>query len=178
MGKSHKISIHALREEGDHRRCVRWMGTDRFLSTPSARRATFSFLAGFGASVISIHALREEGDAKPEECLSDLVVISIHALREEGDKITPMSTKSLWNFYPRPPRGGRQRSLYPQRPDQNISIHALREEGDDFSEVDFFPFVNFYPRPPRGGRHSKSFTAFTFTCISIHALREEGDSWQ
>ena len=34
----------------------------RFLSTPSARRATFSFLRGGSGLRISIHALREEGD--------------------------------------------------------------------------------------------------------------------
>ena len=34
------------------------------------------------------------------------------------------------DFYPRPPRGGRQGALYSYlKPDQ-ISIHALREEGD------------------------------------------------
>ena len=56
------ISIHALREEGDSRRC--------------------SFLAK--VYCISIHALREEGDGgAPEKPHSS--VISIHALREEGD---------------------------------------------------------------------------------------------
>ena len=35
-----KISIHALREEGDHAACGCCAGTSRFLSTPSARRAT------------------------------------------------------------------------------------------------------------------------------------------
>ena len=55
-------------------------------------------------------------------------------------------------FYPRPPRGGRQRlqSMVEDLPE--ISIHALREEGDR-------------PRiPPRDSSR-----------ISIHALREEGD---
>ncbi len=34
------ISIHALREEGDHLRCRLSLATSSFLSTPSARRAT------------------------------------------------------------------------------------------------------------------------------------------
>ena len=57
-----RISIHALREEGDTYKHVRT-----------------------AATIISIHALREEGD------FSDVVkqrvdfLISIHALREEGD---------------------------------------------------------------------------------------------
>ena len=78
-----------------------------FLSTPSARRATFSRRSGCAWSIyfyprpprggrrepkrilkpqrkISIHALREEGDAGALNLVAhDL--ISIHALREEGD---------------------------------------------------------------------------------------------
>ena len=78
------ISIHALREEGDH----------------SRRHGT-------GLQAISIHALREEGDLLPSDLprnggnfyprpprggrpelpklSSDWIKISIHALREEGD---------------------------------------------------------------------------------------------
>ena len=37
-------------------------GTDQFLSTPSARRATDVRLADTSNTYISIHALREEGD--------------------------------------------------------------------------------------------------------------------
>ena len=36
--------------------------------------------------------------------------ISIHALGEEGDSALPGSTSDQSNFYPRPPRGGRQTS--------------------------------------------------------------------
>ena len=56
------ISIHALREEGDKTRYKSEINQWRFLSTPSARRATSYYdpmLANLG---ISIHALREEGD--------------------------------------------------------------------------------------------------------------------
>ena len=56
----------------------------RFLSTPSARRATG---ADFYLNLpvrISIHALREEGDLVAEP-RGWRFVISIHALREEGD---------------------------------------------------------------------------------------------
>ena len=102
-----RISIHALREEGD------------LLREQAAHRRP-----------ISIHALREEGD------LFDLIyhtkfhnfyprpprggrlfslhnhlrqrLISIHALREEGDKPSFCFAKYFCNFYPRPPRGGRQ----------------------------------------------------------------------
>ena len=56
---------------------------------------------------ISIHALREEGDEViPSNQQID--AISIHALREEGD-VLPLSTPMVYSdFYPRPPRGGRQ----------------------------------------------------------------------
>ena len=82
----HIISIHALREEGDilfscsapffynyfYPRPPRggrpelWNGWARcwkFLSTPSARRATGTVECCANCTVISIHALREEGDA-------------------------------------------------------------------------------------------------------------------
>ena len=79
------------------------------------------------------------------------------------------------DFYPRPPRGGRQCTAYTSYYTIFISIHALREEGDlSFTgcyrgELTFLStpsarratmslhsdlglFLNFYPRPPRGGR--------------------------
>ena len=36
--------------------------SDKFLSTPSARRATYGYEMGLEFNRISIHALREEGD--------------------------------------------------------------------------------------------------------------------
>ena len=85
MQDHRKISIHALREEGDGRVIPSSFQTLKFLSTPSARRATpetvprgsrdGTFLStpsarratrfcrrAFGSGTISIHALREEGD--------------------------------------------------------------------------------------------------------------------
>ena len=78
----------------------------KFLSTPSARRATNFRAADLRWLAISIHALREEGDAGE---FIDLIhkKISIHALREEGDP----------------------RRYHPDAR-RFISIHALREEGD------------------------------------------------
>ena len=124
-----QISIHALREEGDPRLEAHRPRTSEFLSTPSARRATHPSVFAIQLRSISIHALREEGDVC--SCShGEPVVISIHALREEGDLHEPppqaapsqfLSTPSArratqmgrkkadlpWNFYPRPPRGGR-----------------------------------------------------------------------
>ena len=123
--------------------------------------------------------------------------ISIHALREEGDGAglllstckqlflsTPSARRATaragccWqpprDFYPRPPRGGRRKSMENQTVSarflstpsarrataaavpavaySSISIHALREEGDASASSTSTAPQNFYPRPPRGGR--------------------------
>ena len=57
----------------------------KFLSTPSARRATERTGSCVGHKRISIHALREEGDGAGLVLLLCHLEISIHALREEGD---------------------------------------------------------------------------------------------
>ena len=56
----------------------------RFLSTPSARRATKDGNKKGFEWQISIHALREEGDVC-DGLDNRAAEISIHALREEGD---------------------------------------------------------------------------------------------
>ena len=168
------ISIHALREEGDAVRPHRRPGPKPFLSTPSARRAT--------PAVPGVHQLydyfypRPPRGGRPVEAVGysdDFEFlstpsarratishgprgrhsgISIHALREEGDTRTPRRAAQTWNFYPRPPRGGRRTPTCPAisptqflstpsarratvrlkkgMAPQPISIHALREEGD------------------------------------------------
>ena len=74
------ISIHALREEGDVIiDSVRKL-QDKFLSTPSVRRAT----------------IRTARTRKTK-------AISIHALREEGDRLVAWQTCFQQDFYPRPP---------------------------------------------------------------------------
>ena len=79
-----------------------------FLSTPSARRATFRAMRrSHRKSHISIHALRKEGDAD-HEGVGLLFCISIHALRKEGDHFRICFNARLYH----------------------ISIHALRKEGD------------------------------------------------
>ena len=102
----------------------------KFLSTPSARRATAfrptrpspssNFYPrpprggrhrpaspGERTSHISIHALREEGDLLEQTDIGSWIMISIHALREEGDCVLTSGGRCWQNFYPRPPRGGR-----------------------------------------------------------------------
>ena len=104
---------------------------------------------------------------------------------------------ALWDFYPRPPRGGRhhldaayeplnqflstpsaRRATYADYTSWSpfaISIHALREEGDLLPGLMESIRAYFYPRPPRGGRRSSHWGLLQSKSISIHALREEGD---
>ena len=146
------ISIHALREEGDHTPVTVRPSRLPFLSTPSARRAT-SCPAGCRLSAW----------------------ISIHALREEGDATSAMPRMCVRYFYPRPPRGGRPIAAANDDKELSISIHALREEGDKCitrnsrrgslflstpsarratcaPTAEYLILEHFYPRPPRGGR--------------------------
>ena len=156
---------------------MKWDGSNndyKFLSTPSARRATSSRDFLYSSMSISIHALREEGDLAAICSTAPRFTISIHALREEGDVTLRYA---VWGFF--------------------ISIHALREEGDRVAGFFFCHSANFYPRPPRGGRpvfrllwlyHSIFLSTPSArrathpysswergSNISIHALREEGD---
>ena len=127
-------------------------------------------------------------------CIS---MISIHALREEGDGSGLPPVYAFWNFYPRPPRGGRQRGAhYAKRRIEFLSPPSarratrlpLRHKGE---QIYFYPRPPrggrlrppapccpgryFYPRPPRGGRHPGGLGDHQKVGISIPALREEGD---
>ena len=148
--------------------------TSRFLSTPSARRATQRFQR---------HDQRR--------------VISIHALCEEGDRLTASSpTRSVY-FYPRPLRGGRlsptQRieyiGLFLSTPSarratvlessgitpQFISIHALCEEGDldELTAAYDKAYISIHALCEEGDRLCRR--ERNPGDISIHALCEEGD---
>ena len=155
----------------------KWERGTKFLSTPSARRATWPCGRGVAARPISIHALREEGDM-PKGAMRRTAsrFLSTPSARRATRCRPPWQCRGSY-FYPRPPRGGRPsitRSI--QTPLQKISIHALREEGDWHSNGRAgFWLSNFYPRPPRGGRRTGGAGRKPSKDISIHALREEGD---
>ena len=169
-----QISIHALREEGDggrtgpscavsnfyprpprggRRRCTTATAhRRRFLSTPSARRATDFYYPVFANLGISIHALREEGDVVvgSVEMLNTIFLstpsarraticwcadmahphISIHALREEGDHIAGEPFNGHAEFLSTPSARRATRLHSSEYRPHRISIHALREEGD------------------------------------------------
>ena len=129
MPQTLAISIHALREEGDgpwlqrqgapgyfyprpprggrRRFVIELDENDRFLSTPSARRAT---------------------EMLPEE--EDDHAISIHALREEGDRKKPVHDKIAGRFLSTPSARRATDYRLVRLAKFDISIHALREEGD------------------------------------------------
>ena len=102
------ISIHALREEGDSAFAVFTLLWLLFLSTPSARRATKQSGQQDRANVISIHALREEGDGIASLMYPVSVsFLSTPSARRATARIQK-NRRRRSNFYPRPPRGGRQ----------------------------------------------------------------------
>ena len=102
-----QISIHALCEEGDSPILGIQYSHARFLSTPSARRATGCNKQVVDLTYISIHALCEEGDY----CFSNAAFVRSKFLS------TPSARRAT------DPRVLLQRA-------RTISIHALCEEGD------------------------------------------------
>ena len=149
------ISIHALREEGDRRPILCPAASPRFLSTPSARRATWPTLdMEQSTGLISIHALREEGDLGIGSSKSPVLVFLSTPSARRATCFKSCFSNALSYFYPRPPRGGRRCTKgtedrkpkflstpsarrataagFPNPKASRISIHALREEGDFF----------------------------------------------
>ena len=124
----------------------------RFLSTPSARRATQTNTT-YEFTKSDFYPRPPRG-GRPAGCLADLF--------PAGFLSTPSARRAT------------SRRLCAGT-GQAISIHALREEGDDFFSFLCYSCTDFYPRPPRGGRLSAERTSVTSIPISIHALREEGD---
>ena len=148
----HRISIHALREEGDLVQLHHRLRLIYFYPRPPRGGRRNSCGRRRLPDRISIPALREEGDlCRPSH--TDLRPISIPALREEGDVNSVRREVDVADFYPRPPRGGRPiegdktyenikflsppsarratRQIPLYLPWQGISIPALREEGDE-----------------------------------------------
>ena len=108
---SSRISIHALRGEGDAQPESVIFGLTAFQSTPSVGRATLRGCALQSTAKISIHALRGEGDSHALITCVTKSFISIHALRGEGDRLFAVPYRRLPYFNPRPPWGGRPSSI-------------------------------------------------------------------
>ena len=170
-----RISIHALREEGDADGGIWKLEAKKFLSTPSARRATRPCtristtpsdfyprpprggrLSRSGNELHPTQFLSTPSARRATGPVGTAVVgnaISIHALREEGDQCSQSNRLGTKKFLSTP------------------SARRATPTG----WYDWQNSTNFYPRPPRGGRHNCVMGYITIFTISIHALREEGD---
>ena len=108
QGWNQAISIHALREEGDstHDRHKQY---DAYFYPRPPRGGRLVDVGSQAVSThISIHALREEGDAAVAraDTMDNLFLSTPSARRATWHRTSPVYSAS--NFYPRPPRGGRQ----------------------------------------------------------------------
>ena len=214
------ISIHALREEGDADAAIKSLGFQdfyprpprggrrrihpcgpamcRFLSTPSARRATIPAPSSSMREKDFYPRPPRGGRRYPIEIVEDAtlflstpsarratggvvcVLIAIEFLSTpSARRATRPAAKRRWictNFYPRPPRGGRPSVLgtivgwvsFLSTPSARRATRRGMRRGS--------PDLHFYPRPPRGGRPRRASHDDIPRAISIHALREEGDT--
>ena len=154
-GQGGGISIHALREEGDLRRSVPSLLWSRFLSTPSARRATRCSGQGGGSGCDFYPRPPRGGRHCFPLYLRTQGNISIHALREEGDLSGIGNLFSSADFYPRPPRGGRLHLVHTvQQASRFLSTPSARRATLAAWQIRSCA-TDFYPRPPRGGRHMR-----------------------
>ena len=191
------ISIHALRVEGDW--CAQWNDVCEYISIHALRVEGDYMLTGTDDTAENFYPRPPGGGrqhAPPSNVLTNC--ISIHALRVEGDNYLPcfitsfisfLSTPSGWratafqacsgcqayDFYPRPPGGGRLYRDVSHVMEQLISIHALRVEGDLPSPISFIPLDRFLSTPSGWRATSSTSSCLCVLLISIHALRVEGD---
>ena len=146
----------------------------KFLSTPSARRATHPARRLHPRRNISIHALREEGDQWLRVCRRRRD--HFYPRPPRGGRRSSTSDRAAErNFYPRPPRGGRPGRLKTNPQAVKISIHALREEGDLNHSCHIMAYALFLSTPSARRATGRLKTNPQAVKISIHALREEGD---
>ena len=123
-----------------------------FLSTPSARRATQRSRGRSQRCGISIHALREEGDRPRRTRVLLSQFISIHALREEGDCLCHAPCEGAHLFLSTP------------------SARRATPDGPGYGKI-----FEFLSTPSARRATVRECAARVNLRISIHALREEGD---
>ena len=175
-----RISIHALRVEGDARGSPeeprklnfypRPPGGGRhdtlpdgstpaaFLSTPSGWRATCEALDFHAVGlVISIHALRVEGDCPDRVSGCRSQCISIHALRVEGDG-SATATRTAFTLFLSTPSGWRATCALIAQSSRIADFYPRPPGGGRRWTQAHSPFRGryFYPRPPGGGRLAPS----------------------
>ena len=146
-----EISIHALREEGD-KTSAAWTRSAAYFypRPPRGGRHPAKVAGSIGKEFLSTPSARR---ATIQWRSSEVIdMISIHALREEGD--TRPAVPLFWRhgFLSTPSARRATTTQLTAESVRLISIHALREEGDKYIGGTRRPVQHFYPRPPRGGR--------------------------
>ena len=125
---SEKITIHALRGEGDVHHQL-----------------------GLDDTEISIHALRGEGDpTSSRRCRKSTKFLSTPSVGRATQRLAYLSVPA--SFLSTPSVGRATPLAHRAQPRPAISIHALRGEGDFPGHQAYSIGQNFYPRPPWGGR--------------------------
>ena len=147
-----KISIHALREEGDKNSSAAKITPRLFLSTPSARRATSYALLGRCMRFYFYPRPPRGGRPARRRRRCQILCISIHALREEGDTQAIVAARKIERFLSTP--SARRATIWP------IMLVAV---------------ASFLSTPSARRATCEAFFLRRQLCISIHALREEGD---
>ena len=124
----------------------------KFLSTPSARRATFRLRKYNTSITISIHALREEGDPRGHgDGAGHQEFLSTPSARR-ATSLSFASSNVSFDFYPRPPRGGRRGRSRQLHDGADFYPRPPRGGRPGYPAQALWPCRDFYPRPPRGGR--------------------------
>ena len=168
------ISIHALREEGDEPFIVQITASSLFLSTPSARRATYKLiLSGTPVQFLSTPSARRATASRRLPLRHK--GISIHALREEGDAPTRRSSGTWTDFYPRPPRGGRPQAIAEDDGEWEFLSTPSARRATLESYIQSPAVEEFLSTPSARRATSRAARLRARNPISIHALREEGD---
>ena len=101
------ISTHALREEGDLLRRLLQHPHQDFYPRPPRGGRPISRRTMRRTNIISTHALREEGDSLQGAMIALAEEFLPTPSARRATARFSLSIRSQFNFYPRPPRGGR-----------------------------------------------------------------------
>ena len=146
-----KISIHALRGEGDPT-IIRDVIYNVFQSTPSVGRATIAGILAGAADTFQSTPSVGRATTSLRSYHGKAAFQSTPSVGRATQKIR-LVISAYRHFNPRPPWGGRHCTVCKQHKEAR----------------------HFNPRPPWGGRLLCCLSSFARTIISIHALRGEGD---
>ena len=144
----------------------------KFLSTPSARRATAGWRGQSDRQrQISIHALREEGDLGNTAALSVTTIF----LSTPSARRATTTTGRYWQtsaFLSTPSARRATRTGSEHASNKRISIHALREEGDFCLANIYAAFAGFLSTPSARRATAKTETKSLFSNKLYNILHE------